>query len=747
MQLTQQKLDYADAEELWVDSTRGEICRGPEGPKSDIEWDPWGLKVENLPLTSELLQEDVFMRFLASQKSKEFDEVFVRAIGYHADCDVNVPESFHRPTIFSTLTATPIAFANNIWTGGDSIVERKALENGLTRFRLDEDAGFGFWLGLNEDVRDTWLCQSSNIFQSRGISLEDDLGVYKLVYPRVFVYGDLDTTPSKTQRRRQQPTYLFIRPPPRNPLDDKTLRLHFWSFHEDGQHRLSPESCRNFGLPLQLIPGVMGWRSCSDSWSTSSHQLIHRYHTLRSFDPTTPDFARHLGYGDYDFQPINHPDRFMEVDQEHSDNLDGSVIGNDSECLSHTMVQKLAEDPVCMASNQAGRESAISSICATNKRRKMDMGFGGAERNNPEPKLRHKNDTADDRDLAIDGQASRPVHPLPSRFFPSADPVNLYPQDHSHPRSGYQSQVAPPCYHSNQPPCHYPSHPAGPLSGDVPSASCGMNMSFHTTSHLSSSHLQSQGWPELSSNTAAATYYDALPPFNAYNSAEIANSASDLTTSMMDLNHTHPSAYAGVNAVANSPRYDFGAAQNSGWLGMSHVETSTPVNMLYNAPAYPKTSYPIHTVTCSSNSAAPVDFTYPSHSAASHAHDPVYPSPFSSYGRGSLVPQQHWSPPVIHYDPSYTAPFLSPPGATHYPSNSTVYAQAHLPLSAYALHEHLPMLPSNEGGSHVPHQTWSTPADYPQQYTYDTPIQLTQPNSWDGTSGEYGEENGFAGWQ
>ncbi|KAJ8087487.1 hypothetical protein PM082_006318 [Marasmius tenuissimus] len=652
MQLTQQKFDYADAKELWVDSTRGEIVLGPEGPKSDIKWNRWDFKMENLPLTSELLQEDVFMRFMASQ---EADLAFVFAISVHVDCDVNVPESFHRPTIFSTLTATPIAFANNVWTGRKGAVERKVLEKGLTRFRLDEDTLGWFSVGLNEDVREAWLSQSLNIFHSRGMLLEDDVGAYKLVYPWVFLSGDLDETPSKTQRRRQQPIYLFVHPPPRNPLDDKTERLHFWSFHEDGQHRLLPESCRDFGLPLELKPGFSGWQSYSISWPTSSYQLIRQYHTLRGFDPTTPDFARHLGYGDYDFQLIHHADRFMEVDQEHSDNLDGSVIGNDSECLSHTMDQELAEHPIFMASNQAGSESIISSICAPNKRQKMHMGFGGAERNNPELELRHKNNTTNDRDLAMD-EASRPVQPLPSRFSPFADPVNLYPQHHSHPPSGYQSQVAPPCYHSNQPPYHYPSHPAGPLSGDVLSALPDMNMSLHTTSHVSSSHLQSQGWPELSSNTAAATYFDALPPFNAYSSAEIANSASDLTTSMMDLNHTHPSAYPGVNAIADAPRYNIGADQSTGWLGTSLVQTLGTVNTFCDGPAHPSASYSTPALTSPSVSAVPIMYSQHDVVPTSHMHDPSYPSLFP----GSFAPQEHWNPAVVHHDPS---PF-SPPGAT-----------------------------------------------------------------------------------
>ncbi|KAJ8087500.1 hypothetical protein PM082_006331 [Marasmius tenuissimus] len=774
------KIHCKGLEELWVDSTRGEICLGPEGPESGIEWDGWDFEMENLPLTSELLQEDVFMRFLASQESKEADQVFVWAICGRSEHDVNVPESCHRPTIFSTLTATPIAFANNVWTSNESFVERKVLENGLTRFRLDgsEDYFGRFRLELNEYAELAWLCQSSNIFHSRGIVLEEDLSAYRassFVFP--LSLANIDQSSSIPGCCCQA---TLTKPLP-HPNDDASSRSTFSSIHFPATPSVSKPRVFTSGLSTKMVNidfhpshvatsafpfnSVLGFGRSSQCPGppaatsrfvniTLSEALTQQLPVLldtldmvtMTFNPSTTqtDSWRLIKVCPSSFVRSN-----SYLGAEHSDSLDGSVIGNDSECLLHTIDQKLAEDPVCMASNQAGRESAINSICATNKRRKMDMGFGGAERNNPEPKLRHKNDTADDRDLAIDGQASRPVQPLPSRFSPFADPVNPYPQDHSHPHSGYQSQVAPPCYHNNQPPYHYPSHPAGPLSGDVLPASCGMNMPFPTTSNLSFSHLQPRGWPNLSQNTAAATYFDALPPSNAYSSAEIANSASDLTTSMMDLNYTPPSVYAGVNAVADAPRYNIGADQSTGWLGPSLVQTSGTVNTFYDGPAHPSTSYSTPALTYPSDSAHPVDLTYPSYSVVPtpHVHDPGYPSPFSSYGGGSLVPQQHWNPPVVHHDPSYTAPSFSPPGVTHYPPNSTVHAQAHFPLPAYAAQEYLPMLPSNGGGSHVLHQPWNTPADYPQQYTYDPAMKSTQRTTWNETSGESGEGDGALGWQ
>ncbi|KAK1235528.1 hypothetical protein PQX77_001243 [Marasmius sp. AFHP31] len=738
--------------ELWVDSARGVFCQGPKGPMSIIGWMAKEVEAENLPLTAEMLQEDVFVRFLASLKSREADRLFLRAMWWDGvDDDEGVPESFDQPTIFSTLTATPIAVANHVWTNGQGFTERKALENGLTRFRLEED-GSRLELWLNENAGLAWLSQSSNIFQACGISLDDDLSVYKLVCSYATLFGHLDETPPKSQQRRQQPIYLFIYPPPPDIHNGETSRLHFWSFHEDGQHRLSPELCLNCGLPIVLEVEHLDDRSLK----TNNYKLIRQYQLLRGFDPTTTDFAQHLGYDDYIFEPIHHSDRFMEVDQVHSDSLDGSVTSDSSECLSDTMDHQMAEDPASMTSNQdqiTSREDGptINLDHLANKRQRRIMRYESIARNNPEPELRHKNDAANGHDQAMDGHNPRLVQSLPARFRRFPYPVNLYPPiplDYSHPPQGHQSQLQTPYYHSSQPPYPYPPRPAYSSLGDVPLTSRAMNMAFPTTSDLSSFHLQSQGWPELSQNSAAPTCFDALPLFNAYDSADVANSASGLTRSTMDLGYTASDAYSGVSTAANASRYDLGATQNTGWSGASQVETSAPVNMLYDGPAYPATSYSTPAVTHPFNSAYSANVTYSPHSVTptSHAHDPGYPSPFPFYGGGSFAPQQHWNLPVAHHDSSYNLPSFSSPGASHL-SDSTVHTQTHLPYSAHVPQGHPSILPSNGGDLLNPHQPWNTPADHPQQYTCEPSMQSTQPSPWNEASGKHGQGDGSSGWQ
>ncbi|KAK1221490.1 hypothetical protein PQX77_015696 [Marasmius sp. AFHP31] len=740
-----------EEEELWVDSGRGVFCQGPKGPLSNIGWILEKVEVEKLPLTAEMLQEDVFLRFLASLKSREADWLFLRAMWWDDyDDDEGVPESFDQPTIFSTLTKTPIAVTNNIWTNGRGLTERKALENGLTRFRLEED-GSGLSLRLNEKAGEAWLSQSLSIFQSCGISLDDDLSVYELVYRDAFLDGDLDKSPPRSHRRRQQPIYLFVYLPLPDLSEGKTSRLHFWSFHKHGQHRLSPESCLDFGLPIEL----KFLHRYDFSRKINTYKLIHQYQLLRGFDPTTTDFAQHLGYDAYIFQPIHYSDRFMEVDQEHSDSLDRSVTSDSSECLLDTMDQQLAEDPTSMTSNQdqttsRGGGPTINSHCATNKHQRRNMGYEGIARNDPESDLRHKNDATNGHDQAMDGHNSRLVQLLPTRFRPFPYPVNSHPPiplNYSHPPQGYHSQLQTPYYHSSQPPYPYPSRPAYPTLGHVPFASRAANMAFPTTSDLSSSHPESQGWTELSPNTVAATYFDTLPPLHAYDSAEIANTASDLTTSTMGLDYDASGAYPGVNAITSAPRYDLAATQNTGWSGASQVETSAPVNMLYNGTAYPATSYSTPAVTHPFNLAYSANVTYSPHSATPtfRAHDAGSTSPFSFYGGGSFAPHQHQNPPISHNDSLYNSSSFSSSGASHL-SNSTVHAQTHLPYSAHTPQGHPSMLPSDGADPLVPHQPWNTPPDFTQQYSYEPLMQSTQPNPWVETS-EYGGGNGASGWQ
>ncbi|KAK1234943.1 hypothetical protein PQX77_001843, partial [Marasmius sp. AFHP31] len=370
-----------DYEEIWIDPTRGVVCRGPKGPYSFIPVIELGIK--DLPPTAELLQEEVLVRFLACQKSREADDAFMTAI-YYTWSDKDVPERVDRPTIFSALTKTPIAVATNIWESReDTLKERTCLENGLTRFRLDGDGWV--WLRSNRNAEKAWLSQAWSVFHARGVSLDNDLKDFHLVSPEAWLAGSLDNSPSKCQLRHQQPIFLFIYPLPPHLHDGKTSSLHHWSFHEDGHPRISPESCFHLGLPVKL--GYNNWGCRSHSWPTDRYKPLHQYQIARGFDPTTAHFAKHLGYG-HIFQPLNDADRFEDVQKDQtslppntSADHDGSLHIVDSEYSSDIPDSIRAEDVASVGDPQDRRGKCYksSSYNIPNKRRKTDFDCGGIE--------------------------------------------------------------------------------------------------------------------------------------------------------------------------------------------------------------------------------------------------------------------------------------------------------------------------------------------------------------------------------
>ncbi|KAL0562924.1 hypothetical protein V5O48_019154, partial [Marasmius crinis-equi] len=88
-----------------------------------------------------------------------------------------------------------------------------------------------------------------------------------------------------------------------------TSSLHHWSFDPAGQPPLSTATCDLLGLPLQLDLYVH--QPTRSSWTNTAYKEIHDYQVARGFDPTTPDFARSLGYPVYQVQRDSH--RFEEV--------------------------------------------------------------------------------------------------------------------------------------------------------------------------------------------------------------------------------------------------------------------------------------------------------------------------------------------------------------------------------------------------------------------------------------------------
>ncbi|KAL0564478.1 hypothetical protein V5O48_017568, partial [Marasmius crinis-equi] len=303
--------------ELWIDPHRGVLCRGPEGPEAK-SWVWTHISFEDsmdTPSSVELLRDEICTRFLVGLESKVVDRRVVSGLWFaHSDYSViEVVEKSHprdcfwepivdhfkvtRPTVVLTLTNTLVAVQTQTldWSSRGVLGKRVLLANGMTRFTF-EDSGWGhLYINLIPDSME-WLLQASSVFHARGIALEDDLSHHRLIAPWLELEGVFSNSESRCLRRHQQPLFLFIHPPTSTPITTRgpITSLHYWSFNEDGRDPLSTKMCQRLGLPVALTVSCASYEM--DSWPSEVYKTIHDYQIARGFDPTTPDFARSLGY-------------------------------------------------------------------------------------------------------------------------------------------------------------------------------------------------------------------------------------------------------------------------------------------------------------------------------------------------------------------------------------------------------------------------------------------------------------------
>ncbi|KAK1236200.1 hypothetical protein PQX77_000555 [Marasmius sp. AFHP31] len=459
-----------DGEEMWIDSARGIICRGPAGPYSVIVGGDLG--IGDVPSTVDFLQEDAVVRFFASRKERGVDAMF---IGWMVEKD---PPSDYVPELVTpnavevilTLSDTPIAIAarpnDQNWRDRYNLLERTLLENGLFRFRLGDGRWFKLEWGL--DAAGDWLSQAWSIFHTLGITVEDDLEAFVFTRPHVRLEGSLYRSKAKRRRRLQQPIYLFVRPLPpihfapnrKRKFKCQTPSLHYWSFRKDGDSPLSHKTCHSLGLPTALR---LTCRFRSSSWTTDVYKTIREYQLLRGFDPKTTDFIRHVGYHDIVFQPIIDLAQIEEIHEEQNsgqpsdphvdfvvynsdghtndsdsgfttDSDDESSSESDSKVLSNTLEQGQLADLASSSSFQtqdvAEHAFATSLDGGASKQQRISAGYEpraeSVERYDhldQTPKyLHHKNDATTDKQTVENlAEGVQPIHPLPKRTLFSTD--------------------------------------------------------------------------------------------------------------------------------------------------------------------------------------------------------------------------------------------------------------------------------------------------------------------------------------
>ncbi|KAL0565581.1 hypothetical protein V5O48_016442, partial [Marasmius crinis-equi] len=299
-------------DEVWVDSSKGILCRGLPGPNCWIDNDFFEFK--NIPSDIELLQDDICIRFLASLKSKDVDEAVVWAIswdGGRKELNHYGRPNVYQPTLFLISTNATIAVGTVKWSIMGGFKDREVMENGESRFTLHRKEGSLHSFELNNTADHAWLSQALSVFHALGISLDSDLSDFELIAPRAYLCGYLSDRQEARQRCCQQPIYLFVHPPDLTTSTEycTTSSFHYWSFDPTGQPPLSTTTCSLLGLPLELYLRV--FPPTKSSWTNTAYKRIHDYQIARGFDPTTPDFARSLRYSIFQVQHDSH--RFEEV--------------------------------------------------------------------------------------------------------------------------------------------------------------------------------------------------------------------------------------------------------------------------------------------------------------------------------------------------------------------------------------------------------------------------------------------------
>ncbi|KAJ8073242.1 hypothetical protein PM082_020112 [Marasmius tenuissimus] len=126
----------------------------------------------------DILQEDVFLRFLASSKSDLIDR-YILVLTPPIWQELEPQEGVFNPTVVSTMTIEPIAVGNQVLRSiNGTLFNRQFFDTGVTRFTLqDDEASDWLSLKLNWQANVAWLLQASNIFRSCEIPRKDDLRI------------------------------------------------------------------------------------------------------------------------------------------------------------------------------------------------------------------------------------------------------------------------------------------------------------------------------------------------------------------------------------------------------------------------------------------------------------------------------------------------------------------------------------------------------------------------------------------
>ncbi|ESK83773.1 hypothetical protein Moror_11093 [Moniliophthora roreri MCA 2997] len=331
---------------LWMNTAGGVFLSGPDGPFAPV---PRSNVVKSIvvPTTVDMLKDDTCVRFFVNFGTSVDDSVlecarrnleptylhdlFPATAGDHQSEDsdhpnwssathpylrrlwrnppdhlpMNVIGGLRFDTIYSSSMEAVARWpseAGSLWEWQEykrkGLVEGTVLDGGLTRFKLDLTRGKEVYFEARdtwERLQKGWLSQSSWAFNAVDVTEEKER-FFNVDPPWLKIRSTRHPTASRTLRNDEHliegtpPTsiYLFLCPFPVSVSELVSWiegQPYFWSFDKTGQSRMSEEEYNSVRLR---------------SWSTHIYTTLQDWQRARGFDPATSDWARELGYPEWE---------------------------------------------------------------------------------------------------------------------------------------------------------------------------------------------------------------------------------------------------------------------------------------------------------------------------------------------------------------------------------------------------------------------------------------------------------------
>ncbi|EEB92537.1 hypothetical protein MPER_08938 [Moniliophthora perniciosa FA553] len=197
------------------------------------------------------------------------------------------------------------------WADVDGLAKETWLDDESTRF---EFTGWGrgvlVMIELNkENLWRSWLSQSSCMFDA--LEVTEHRERFFMVCPPVIWLQSIQDEYDAYEGPFGPPdpleeipvVYLFLYPPPMTVselIHSASGHTHFWSFDENGQSKIPREEWTRWYLPALIPRTAYGTSTRLCTWPTHIYTALRDWQIARGFAPSTSDWARSMGYPEFE---------------------------------------------------------------------------------------------------------------------------------------------------------------------------------------------------------------------------------------------------------------------------------------------------------------------------------------------------------------------------------------------------------------------------------------------------------------